>query len=66
MTVTRENTEIFDHPHQMYAEGVSDEKPNETDIQILLSSEGWVCDEIDIWEDVSQGVYRWDCKISKP
>ncbi len=69
MTVDRKHTEIFDQAHQMWAEGTSigdgeGLKPKVEDIQNLLSSEGWVTDEIDIWFDDLQKFWRWSCKIA--
>lgn len=54
--------------HQMWAEGTSigsgeGLEPKEQDIQHLLSGEGWVADEIDIWFDDLQKIWRWSCKI---
>jgi len=70
MTVDREHTEIFDQAHQMWAEGTSigsgeGLEPKEADIQKLLSGEGWIADEIDIWFDNLQKFWRWSCKIAK-
>lgn len=70
MTVNREHTEIFDQTHKKWAEGTSigageGLQPKEQDIQHLLSGEGWVADEIDIWFDSLQKFWRWSCKITK-
>jgi len=70
MTVDREHTEIFDQPHQMWAEGTEVSRmhnaPTAPDIRKLLESEGWKAYEIDVWYDTLQGFWRWLCKISKP
>lgn len=66
LSVARENTEIFDQEHEMYAEGTSDVEPLEKDIQLLLGDENWIADEIDIWLDTMQGFWRWWCSIERP
>lgn len=70
MTVDRKHTEIFDQPHQMWAEGTSigngeGTMPEEQDIRRLLGNEGWEAAEIDIWFDGLQKFWRWNCKITK-
>jgi len=62
----REETEIRDHSHLMDAEGTSDIQPSELDVQHHLSEYGWIADEIDIFYDSMQKIWRWNCSISKP
>lgn len=63
-SVTRENTEICDQAHQMFAEGTSDIEPKEIDIQKMLAEELLAVDEIEIFFDNLQGFWRWSCKIA--
>lgn len=62
----REETEIRDHAHLMDAEGTSDLQPSELDVQHHVAEYGWVANEIDIFYDSMQQIWRWSCKISKP
>lgn len=65
MTVTRENTEIRDQVHEMWAEGTGDIEPVTTDIETLLNNEGYQASNIEIWYDDMQGFWRWNCNIKK-
>jgi hypothetical protein len=65
MTVDREHTEIFDQQHQMYAEGMSELKPTTTDINQLITECGFTPNNIDIFYDQFQAIWRWSCDISK-
>ena len=65
MTIDRDHTEIRDQAHLMDAEGTSDVKPKDVDIQTLLGAENWCADEIDIFFDDMQGFWRWSCNISR-
>jgi len=66
VNLLRENTEIRDHSHLMDAEGSCDLQPSELDVQRHLAECGWIADEIDIFYDSMQQIWRWNCKISKP
>lgn len=66
VSLSRSETEIRDHLHLMDAEGTSDVQPSELDIQRHLAEYGWVADEIDIFYDSMQHIWRWNCAISKP
>lgn len=65
MTVTREETEIRDQAHEMWAEGTSDEMPASSDIETLLKNEGYFASDIERWFDDMQGFWRWNCNIKK-
>jgi hypothetical protein len=64
-TVERTLTEIYDHAHQMVAEGTSDVKPIESDIVFLLNIEGWEAINIQIFYDHMMGFWRWCCDIKQ-
>ena len=64
MTLHRENTEIFDQKHQMYAEGADDDEMEEIDIVDHLKEEGWRCVNISTWYDKMQGMWKWSADIS--
>lgn len=66
VNLRRENTEIRDHSHLMDADGSCDLQPSELDVQRHVAECGWVADEIDIFYDSMQHVWRWNCTISKP
>lgn len=66
VNLRREETEIRDQLHLMDAEGTSDVQPSELDVQRHLAEYGWVADEIDIFFDSMQHIWRWNCTISKP
>ena len=63
MIVTRENTEIRTQSHLMDAEGTADTKPTKSEIEFLLSKEGYSTKDIKIWFDNMQGFWRWNCTI---
>jgi hypothetical protein len=64
-TVERKNTEVFDQPNQMFAEGTSDVEPKTVDIKKLLKAESWDIFDVDISFDNMQGFWRWNCKITR-
>lgn len=65
MTVTREETEIRDQAHEMWAEGTSGLMPDIVDIESLLLGLGWKASNVEVWYDNMQGFYRWNCSITK-
>lgn len=65
MTVTRENTEIRDQSHEMWAEGTSDTDPHASDIKTFLEEYGYEASNMDSWYDSLQGFWRWSCDIKK-
>lgn len=70
MNVNRENTEIVTTRPLYFAEGTSinfgkQYEPKEVEIQNLLLAEGWRCDEIDIFYDDFQCIWRWSCNIER-
>ena len=62
--ITRNNTEIFDQLHQMYAEGMCDAEPSYKEIAELLSSEGYGSSGYTKSYDQMQSTWRWTCNIS--
>jgi hypothetical protein len=64
MTVKREETEIRNQAHEMWAEGTSDVEPKKEDIEALLKKEGYTAINIDTGYDGMQGFWRWDCEIT--
>lgn len=67
MTVKRENTEIRDQPHEMWAEGMEEatDKPESRDIEYLLNNESFQAFNIRIWFDDMQKYWRWNCDIKR-
>lgn len=68
-TVDLKNTEIFDQPWKMWAEGTSIfdlQKPLESCIYAVIESQGFKAKNIEIWFDDMQMFYRWNCDIEKP
>ena len=65
MIIERKEVEILNHSHLMCAEGCHDEKPTHDEIQSFLLQEGYASGEIEIWQDLTQGFWRWYAKIEK-
>jgi hypothetical protein len=63
--IKRENVEIRDQAHEMWAEGCQDEKPVFSEITELLESEGFKHDWIESHFDSMQGLWRWICDIER-
>ena len=63
--IRRDDIEIRDQQHLMDAEGSHDEQPTPTQIAGILSSEGWICTDLDIWFDTIQGLWKWSCAIER-
>jgi hypothetical protein len=61
--IKREDIEIFNQQHQMYAEGCQDEKPEEGDVLIAVGLAGYEATDIDIHYDDLQKLWRWTCDI---
>ena len=59
--IERGNTEI----QKKNAEGTSDVKIYTLDVSRFLHKEGYHADNIDIWYDNMQGIWRWSCCIVK-
>ena len=62
--INLENLEIFSQAHQMYAEGIEDEKPAEAEIQQAILTKGFISRNIEVSFDALQGYWRWYCDIS--
>lgn len=62
----RKNTEIFDQPHKMWAEGTHKEEPTKKMVVNHLLENGWDCKDVDIWNDTMMGFWRWSSKLIKP
>jgi len=63
--LNRNEVEIFNQAHQMYAEGKHDNRPSESDIVLLLYDEGYEASNIDISYDSMMGLYNWYADIEK-
>jgi len=63
--LTLENTEIRSQPHEMSAEGISDELATIWEIEEILNTHGYTGDYFAAWFDRMQGFYRWNCEIKK-
>lgn len=61
--IKREDFEICDQPHKMYAEGCQDLPLNEQMIQGALRREGYIATSISIWVDSLQCMNRWSADI---
>jgi hypothetical protein len=61
--IKRYNTKNKTHAHLIDAEGTSDIEPMKSEIEFLLSKEGYNAKDIEIWFDNMQGLWRWSCKI---
>jgi len=64
MKLSRENTEIRNQSHEMWAEGMEDFEPSKTEIKSFLLSLGYISHVTDIFYDDMQKVYRWNADIS--
>jgi hypothetical protein len=63
MKINRNNTEIFDQAHQMYAEGSEDFCVEISEIKEFLFSIGYQSYNEDIFFDNVQKCYRWTADI---
>jgi hypothetical protein len=63
--INRNQIEIFDQKHEMYAEGKHTSKPDELEIRELLLFEGYDSYNYDISYDSMMNVYNSFCKIKK-
>jgi hypothetical protein len=63
--LNRNEVEIFEQAHQMYAEGKHANSPSESDIVLLLYDEGYEASNINISYDKMMGVYNWYAEIEK-
>ena len=60
----RENTEIRDQQHEMWAEGSCDDEPTKEEVIAFVKTLGWVGRCVDISFDGMQTVWRWNCDIA--
>jgi len=65
MNVLPENSVIISDAWIMQAEGSCDQKPTEKEIEEFILTKGFYCDNIFIFYDNMQSVWRWDCDIVK-
>lgn len=63
INLLRENTEIRNQKHEMWAEGSCDNEPNEIEISEFLKTLGYKSDCFNIEYDKMQSVWRWNCDI---
>lgn len=63
MKINKQNTEILNQAHQMYAEGMETDKPTMVDIINFLTREGYIASDIDINFDNQLQMYRWTANI---
>ena len=61
--IQREDFEICDQAHQMYAEGCQSDEPLEADILIAVGLAGYKAIDIEISFDDMQKLWRWTCEI---
>ncbi len=64
--IQREDFEICDQSHQMYAEGCQDREPLEDDILLAVGLAGYEAVDIEINFDDMQKLWRWTCDIQLP
>ena len=62
--VTLQETEIRSQPHEMWAEGTSEEMATASEIEEVLNTQGYTGNMFDAWFDTMQGFYRWRCNIN--
>lgn len=60
----RENTEIRDQQHEMWAEGSCDDEPTKEEVIAFVKTLGWVGRCVEISFDGMQTVWRWSCDIA--
>ena len=67
MKIKRENVEIRDQKHEMWAEGLCDERPSTYEIRMFLVWEGvgYRAKNIEISFDKIISMWRWICDIEK-
>ena len=61
--INRNDVEIKNQIHEMYAEGCQHTKPIFSEITDLLKNEGFSHDKIESHYDEMQGLWRWLCDI---
>lgn len=61
----RNEIEIFNQLHEMYAEGKHINRPSESIINLVLINEGYYSNNIDIYYDSLMGLYQWRADIQK-
>lgn len=64
MNLQRQNTEIEDQAHKMWAEGSCDNEPTNDEIVIFMTECGWAIYNINISFDNMQGFWRWNCDLA--
>jgi hypothetical protein len=64
--IQREDFEICDQAHEMYAEGCQGGEPLEDDVLIAVGLAGYEASDIDIHFDDMQKLWRWTCAIEAP
>ena len=65
MKLRRVNIEIFDQPHQMIAEGSEEFKMDVQEVKDAILECNFIADEIEIFYDNTQQIWRWHCNIYK-
>ncbi len=63
--IHRENTEIRNQSHEMWIEGMEDDKPTEDEIIDFVNGLGYATLKIEIWYDSMQCIYRWYADIKE-
>ena len=58
--------EIRGQKHIMIAEGTTDDPPTVASIEACVKKRDYRADNIDIWYDDLQEIWRWKCNITAP
>lgn len=59
----RENTEIEDQVHKMWAEGSCDDEPLYEEVVAFMATLGWEVRYVQISFDGMQSCWRWNCDL---
>ena len=65
MQLLDNNIEYRDQLHEMWVEGMSDEKPIDYDILRHASKRGYYVNNIDVWYDELQSIWRYIGNLEK-